>query len=297
MPRGGLAKRCRKGLVAALGCALLGGLAWPISAPAAVMPEVTCATFHPSDNRMYALFGYVNSDDESVTLPIGPQNAFTPGSPDRGQPTTFLPGAHGSAFRMSFVVSPLIPSVAWTLDGTSLLVAGNGTYPTCEMHWTGPWGPGLSYIVGDLVTHDGNAWVATRTPVTTEPGAGGEWQSLVDLAEGPEGPSGPEGPTGPAGPPGPIGPTGPTGPAGPQGPRGAPGPPAADSAFPSSTNRRFTRRGRRLIKDPNVRPSSVIIVQYVGRGGQRPTSVARIRHGSFVALGTPRRAFRYVVFN
>jgi hypothetical protein len=40
------------------------------------------------------------------------------------------------------------------------------------------------------------------------------------------------------------------------------------------------------------------VIQYVGRhDGGRATSVDDQRAGCFVAVGSPRRSFRYVVFN
>lgn len=268
-------------------CLLASGLLWPMASPG-VTPQVTCATFQPTQDVLYPLFGYTNSSDEPVDLQIGPSNVFTPGAGDRGQPTTFLPGTYGSVFRAPFLKTPLIPSITWTLDGSSLTVGNSDDIPSCGMNWGGPWRQGLSYFASDVVVHNGNAWIATRTPVTSEPGVGTDWQALVDLAQGPAGPPGPAGPAGKDGEPGIRGP---------RGPRGAPGPPAQNAGHPSARTYRFSKKGRRLIRNRHVKRNSVIIVQYVGRGGMRPTSVARVRPGSFVAIGSPRRAFRFVIFD
>lgn len=280
----------RRTLIAAAGCAMTAGFFWPMSAPA-LTPHVTCATFQATNNTLYPLFGYTNPTAAPIDVPVGPQNVFTPGAGNRGQPTTFLPGTQGSVFRAPFPVSTLVRSISWTLDGTTVTVANDDSYPSCGMNWAGPWRQGIAYFSSDVVVHDGNAWVATMAGVTSEPGDGTAWQKLVDVAHGPAGPPGPSGPRGPAGQ------DGPPGPRGPRGPRGAPGPPAENAAYPSSRTYRFSRQGRRRINDPHVKRTSVIIVQYVGRGGKRPTSVARMRPGRFVALGTPRRAFRYVIFD
>lgn len=269
-------------LPSVFGCVLVSGLLVSAPAHAAVTPQITCATFQANNNYWYPLFGYSHPGPEPVVLPIGPQNVFTPGTPNRGQPTTFLPGTFGSVFRGPFQKTALVNSVTWSLDGSFVTVNDSGTFPSCSVNWAGTWRSGIPYFASDLVVHDGNAWIATRTPVESEPGDDTDWQKLVDFDESVEGPTGP---------------TGPAGPTGPQGPRGAPGPPAENQAFPSSRTYRFSKKGRRPIRDPHVKRSSVVIIQYVGRGGKRPTSVARQRRGSFVAIGSPRRAFRYVIFD
>jgi hypothetical protein len=45
-------------------------------------------------------FGYLNANREMVTVPSGPSNSMGPGTTDRNQPTTFLPGRHRYACTM-----------------------------------------------------------------------------------------------------------------------------------------------------------------------------------------------------
>jgi septal ring-binding cell division protein DamX len=57
-----------------------------------------------------------------VTIEVGPQNRFTPGDPNRGQPTSFDPGRKVAAFRVDFDGSDLV----WSLRGrTATAAAGS----------------------------------------------------------------------------------------------------------------------------------------------------------------------------
>ena len=47
-----------------------------------------------ADGTLTLSFAYFNHNRTPVTIPAGPANAFSPGPPDRGQTTTFLPGHH-----------------------------------------------------------------------------------------------------------------------------------------------------------------------------------------------------------
>jgi len=71
----------------------------------------------PDGSRAF-LFGYFNRNwDETPDIPIGPQNFFSPGGQDRGQPTRFLPR------RNRFVFEVPVPDgfsesdeLVWTLE-------------------------------------------------------------------------------------------------------------------------------------------------------------------------------------
>jgi hypothetical protein len=53
------------------------------------------------DGARYFLFGYMNKNwEEELDVPIGPDNSFSPGDPDRGQPTHFLPRRNRFLFRV-----------------------------------------------------------------------------------------------------------------------------------------------------------------------------------------------------
>jgi len=76
------------------------------------------------DGTFVAFFGYDNPNTFGVTIPIGPSNYFVPNPNDRGQPTTFAPGA----FQMVFSVSSNGAALVWHLDG-STAVASMGMIP------------------------------------------------------------------------------------------------------------------------------------------------------------------------
>ena len=101
-------------------------------------------------------------------------------------------------------------------------------------YYNGAYNPGASYVVGDVVTYDGQTWYrknANGGNVGDTPSVGPFWdlvaakgeQGLTGL-EGEQGPQGPQGIQGPQGEPGPQGATGATGATGPQGPQGEVGP-------------------------------------------------------------------------
>jgi hypothetical protein len=245
-------------------------------ANAQLTPHVTCTTYVQDRNLLVASYGYVNGTGAPVDAPIGADNLFFPGAQNRGQPTTLLPGSHPDVFRTSFAVNASMPSITWFLAGGAATADRSEDQTPCSMTWAGAWQAGQPYFLHDVVTHAGASWVATNDPGTDEPGAGAAWQPLATGTPGPRGPAGP---------------------AGPAGRQGEPGPAGDRLTFPSSQTRRFPRSGRRRIEDAHVMPSSVILVQYVGRAGRRPTAVAQVQAGSFVAKGSPGRRFDYVVFN
>lgn len=52
------------------------------------------------DGTRYFVFGYMNRNwEEELDIPIGPQNSFSPGPADQGQPTHFLPRRNRFVFR------------------------------------------------------------------------------------------------------------------------------------------------------------------------------------------------------
>jgi hypothetical protein len=54
-----------------------------------------------ADGTRYFLFGYMNRNwEEELDIPVGPNNGFSPGSPDVGQPTHFLPRRNRFVFRV-----------------------------------------------------------------------------------------------------------------------------------------------------------------------------------------------------
>ena len=54
-----------------------------------------------ADGTRYFLFGYMNRNwEEELDIPVGPNNGFSPGNPDVGQPTHFLPRRNRFVFRV-----------------------------------------------------------------------------------------------------------------------------------------------------------------------------------------------------
>ncbi len=69
------------------------------------------------DGSKYFLFGYMNRNwEEEITVPVGPNNSFSPGNPDQGQPTHFLPRRNRFVFRVK-VPANFTPKdeLIWTL--------------------------------------------------------------------------------------------------------------------------------------------------------------------------------------
>ncbi len=119
-----------------------------------------------ADGRTYAAFEYLNRNSaETLEIPIGPDNIFTPGPADRGQPTHFLPGHRQGVFAVPLPAGST-EEINWTLRirGETLTMPSN----------LGP-----LYEIEGLVNHGGSF------PGNTPP--------VVRLA--PDGPSG-QGPGG-----------------------------------------------------------------------------------------------------
>jgi|GEM_PF-872414 len=77
-----------------------------------VRPVLECVE-KQRGNRYTAHFGYLNANEESMTIPVGSANRFHPDGDDRGQPETFAPGRQVAAFTVDFNGGNLV----WLLDG------------------------------------------------------------------------------------------------------------------------------------------------------------------------------------
>jgi hypothetical protein len=110
--------------------------------------------------------------------------------------------------------------------------ADGATGPAGSQGATGPQGPGFvfqhewnndaQYMLNDVVTYNGGAYVALKDAPAGTPDQSTDWKLFA--AAGAAGAQGEAGPQGPAGPHGPQGAKGDTGAVGPQGPAGATGP-------------------------------------------------------------------------
>jgi hypothetical protein len=70
-----------------------------------------------ADGAKYFLFGYMNRNwEEEIDVPVGPDNGFSPGAVDQGQPTHLLPRRNRFVFRVK-VPANFTPKdeLVWTL--------------------------------------------------------------------------------------------------------------------------------------------------------------------------------------
>ncbi|MHB0968708.1 MAG: hypothetical protein ACYC7A_13020 [Thermoanaerobaculia bacterium] len=81
-----------------------------------IIPTVRCLSLEGDKQTVW--FGFRNSNRESVEIPVGARNQFTPGGANQGQPTTFKRGAWARVFG----VVPKGPELTWHLDKTNLVV-------------------------------------------------------------------------------------------------------------------------------------------------------------------------------
>ena len=70
-----------------------------------------------ADGSKYFLFGYMNRNwEEELDVAVGPANSFTPGNPDLGQPTHFLPRRNRFVFRVKVPATfTAKDELVWTL--------------------------------------------------------------------------------------------------------------------------------------------------------------------------------------
>jgi hypothetical protein len=74
-----------------------------------------------ADGTKYFLFGYMNRNwEEELDVPVGPANGFSPGNPDQGQPTHFLPRRNRFVFRVK------VPSTFTAKDELVWTLTTNG---------------------------------------------------------------------------------------------------------------------------------------------------------------------------
>lgn len=68
------------------------------------------------DGSYSMLFGYMNRNwEEEVDVPVGAENSFSPGEPDRGQPTHFLPRRNRFVFKVRVPADWGKKELVWTL--------------------------------------------------------------------------------------------------------------------------------------------------------------------------------------
>jgi hypothetical protein len=92
-------------------------------APGKLIPtkEQPC---NQGDGTIRISFGYTSRHNTPVFLEIGEKNQFSPGAPDRGQPTTFMPGIHTDVFIVNIPTNS--SNIIWNLMDTTI---GAGIVP------------------------------------------------------------------------------------------------------------------------------------------------------------------------
>jgi CSLREA domain-containing protein len=88
---------------------------YTVTIPPTVVPILECVQRLPN-GKYRAYFGYDNTTGAAVTIPVGVNNYFTPGNPNRGQTTLFQPGRVTNAFSVNFNASGSNLAV-WFLKG------------------------------------------------------------------------------------------------------------------------------------------------------------------------------------
>lgn len=96
-----------------------------------VIPTLSCVERRTSDQKFAAVLGYYNPNPKPISAAVGPDNRFTPGAQNHGQPTTFLPGRFPAEFSIDFGATT---TLTWTLQGTALQVPRTAT--ACQNNLT-----------------------------------------------------------------------------------------------------------------------------------------------------------------
>jgi uncharacterized repeat protein (TIGR01451 family) len=85
------------------------------SRDAAVVRPILECVHRLSGGLRVAHFGYLNRGSNTVGVPVGPRNAFTPEPANRGQPVRFRPGRAPDVFQVEFR-----GTLVWTLTGRTV---------------------------------------------------------------------------------------------------------------------------------------------------------------------------------
>ena len=73
--------------------------------------------FRNADGTFTLLVGYFNRNHEqTLEIPIGPDNRIEPGGPDQGQPTHFLPRRHWGVFAIVVPADFVNKKLTWYLN-------------------------------------------------------------------------------------------------------------------------------------------------------------------------------------
>src|SRR5688572_25135152 len=80
-----------------------------------VKPILHCITFDQTTRMADTYWGYVSTHTTPVTIGAN-DNFFYPGVLNRNQPTVFQPGIHDRVFFSSFMITPNMSQLTWSLD-------------------------------------------------------------------------------------------------------------------------------------------------------------------------------------
>lgn len=143
------------------------------AAPTGIAPFLSCVVNDNlyGQNWLSVWFGYVSANSGTIDIPVGADNFVSPDPADRGQATTFSPGAQSSSWVTTFDLGQT-PSLTWTLLGQSTTATDDPSNYCSVAPWppgpqgpqgpqgpTGPAGPqgpqgtsGFAQIAGDPVS-------------------------------------------------------------------------------------------------------------------------------------------------
>ena len=145
--------------------------------------------YHNPDGTISLSFGYFNRNvQELVEVPIGPNNRFSNGAADRGQPAVFYPRRHWGVFAVTVPANfSVTERVVWTLivRGDTMRIPGhlhpswqidalegeagsNNTPPVLKFAADGPSGAGPGGIMAGPVTAKVGAPVELRLWATDD---------------------------------------------------------------------------------------------------------------------------------
>ncbi|MBZ5577448.1 MAG: hypothetical protein LAP40_12880 [Acidobacteriia bacterium] len=102
---------------------LAGGMAWGQALPLEPLHDAGASVtgafegwFQNKDGSYNLLLGYYSRNQkQTLDIPIGPDNRIEPGGPDRGQPTTFLPGRQWGMFVIKVPADFGDAKLTWTI--------------------------------------------------------------------------------------------------------------------------------------------------------------------------------------
>ena len=121
--------RCLTGWVLAISCAApAAGSAQQLQRSGQTVAPVYEGFQRQPDGSIDLLFGYFNRNwEQQVDVPLGPDNHFGPGAPDRGQPAHFYPRRNRFVFRVNVPADFGAGELVWTLKTQGETLTAYGT--------------------------------------------------------------------------------------------------------------------------------------------------------------------------